>query len=76
MVANYDTPNTVWTNDSDSINDCPADFDGDGVVNGRDLTIFLNAWGSSNDIADFNDDGQVDGHDLEVILAAWGPCGE
>ena len=52
----------------------PADFDGDGVVNGLDLAVVLAAWGSSDPVADFNGDGQVDGQDLAVILAAWGSC--
>ena len=58
------------------INDCPADIDGDGVVNGLDLAVVLAAWGSSHPVADFNGDGQVDGQDLAVILAAWGSCTE
>ena len=65
-------------NDDDIIviNDCPADIDGDGVVNGPDLAAVLAAWGSSTPVADFNGDGQVDGQDLAVILAAWGSCTE
>lgn len=50
-------------NDDDIIviNDCPADIDGDGVVNGLDLAVVLAAWGSSDPVANFNGDGQVDG---------------
>ncbi len=29
--------------------DCIGDFDGSGVVNGADLTIFLSAWGDCLD---------------------------
>lgn len=58
------------------LTDCPADLDGDGVVNGLDLAILLATWGGPNVIADFNDDGVVDGQDLTVMLAAWGSCTE
>jgi hypothetical protein len=58
------------------LTDCPADLDGDGVVNGLDLAILLATWGGPNVIADFNDDGVVDGQDLTVMLAAWGFCAE
>ena len=58
------------------LTDCPADLDGDGVVDGLDLAILLATWGGPNVIADFNDDGVVDGQDLTVMLAAWGFCAE
>jgi len=54
----------------------PGDLDGDGVVNGADLGILLNAWGdcpSKGDCpADINGDGVVDGADLGVLLNNWG----
>lgn len=50
----------------------PADVNGDGVVNGADLSIVLAAWGTSNAAADVNDDGTVGAADLSAILAAWG----
>jgi hypothetical protein len=49
----------------------PADLNGDGTVDGSDLTIVLAAWGSSDAIPDINDDGVVNGLDLTVVLAAW-----
>lgn len=48
----------------------PADLNGDGTVDGSDLTIVLAAWGSSDAIPDINDDGVVNGLDLTVVLAA------
>ena len=54
---------------------CPADINGDALVNSADLTIVLAAWGSADGVADVNDDGVVDGLDLASILSAWGNCG-
>jgi hypothetical protein len=49
----------------------PADFNGDGAVNGDDLGFLLAAWGTSNATADLNDDGIVNGDDLGILLGAW-----
>ncbi|HMN95002.1 MAG TPA: hypothetical protein PKC43_00305 [Phycisphaerales bacterium] len=56
---------------------CPADLNGNGVVDGADLGIFLAAWGPNlGHPADFDGDGLVYGSDLGVLLSAWGACGE
>ena len=55
--------------------DCPADFTGDGVVDGADLAILLGAWGTNDPAADLSGNGVVDGADLSILLGAWGPCG-
>lgn len=52
---------------------CPADFDGNGNVDGIDLAMLLAQWGTDGS-ADLNDDGTVSGTDLTFILSAWGPC--
>ena len=49
----------------------PADINGDGAVNGLDLTVLLGAWGTSAAAADIDDNGIVDGLDLSQLLAAW-----
>jgi len=49
-----------------------ADLDCDGVVDGADLGILLNLWGSDDELADLNGDGVVDGADLGILLNAWG----
>jgi len=52
-----------------------ADLNGDGTVDGADLGILLNAWGScagSPCLGDLNGDGVVDGADLGILLNAWG----
>ena len=57
---------------------CEGDFDGDGDVDGSDLAVFTDAFGSSsidgnyNPDADFNNDGYVDESDLAVFAANFG----
>ena len=56
---------------------CPADLNGDGSVDGIDLSMILGAWEEDHSDADLDGDGVVGGTDLAIILAAWGqPCGE
>ena len=52
--------------------DCPADFDGDGVVGAADLAIMLGAWGTNG--ADLNGDRTTNAADLALLLGAWGGC--
>ena len=53
---------------------CPADFNGDGIVNGSDLAFLLGEWGSSNPDMDISGNGLVDGADLAYLLGTWGDC--
>lgn len=56
---------------------CPADLDGDGLVNAVDLAQLLAAWGENpGHPADFNGDGIIDPFDLATLLGSWGPCPE
>jgi predicted dienelactone hydrolase len=49
-----------------------GDLNGDGTVDGADLTILLSSWGACAGCpADLNDDGTVDANDLANLLAAW-----
>ncbi len=52
-----------------------GDLNGDGVVDGADLGLFLAGWGPCVDcadcIADLNGDCMVDGADLGILLANW-----
>ena len=56
--------------------DCTADIvgdiNGDGVVNGADLSVLLGAWGSTLSAADLDGDGVVGASDLALLLGAWG----
>lgn len=49
----------------------PANIDESGSVDGVDLGILLNEWGSKSDLADLNNDGVVDGIDLGILLGSW-----
>ena len=53
---------------------CGPDFNGDGFVNGADLSQLLAAWGMSDPDIDLDGNGDVDGMDLSVLLSLWGPC--
>jgi hypothetical protein len=56
---------------------CPADFNGDGVVNAMDISVLLGFWGATNSPpADINRDGVVNALDLAALLASWGPCAQ
>ena len=54
------------------VDDCPADFDGDGDVDTADLLFLLGAWGTPD--GDVDGDGDTDTADLLALLAAWGEC--
>ncbi len=49
----------------------PSDLNGDGVVNGADLSILLNAWGTAG-TGDIDQSGVVDASDIAILLGAWG----
>lgn len=54
---------------------CAGDANGDGLVNGRDLSVLLSQYGDEippGTAADFNGDGVVNGLDLSVLLANFG----
>jgi hypothetical protein len=54
---------------------CPADLNGDGVVNVSDLLVLLSAWGDNpGHAADLNGDGVVNVSDLLLLLGSWGAC--
>lgn len=54
---------------------CPADLNGDTMVDSSDLGLLLGAWGSAAPKAeDLSGDGVVDAVDLSLVLAAWGTC--
>ncbi|HZW09548.1 MAG TPA: GC-type dockerin domain-anchored protein, partial [Phycisphaerales bacterium] len=47
---------------------CPADFNGDGVVNTQDVLAFLNVWAAGDPDADWNGDGAVNTQDVLAFL--------
>ncbi len=68
-------------NDVPDACECPADLNGDGVVEAADLGILLGSWGEpgcGGELpcpADLNCDGAVEAADLAILLGSWGPCG-
>ena len=44
-------------------NGCPADLDGNGTIDGGDLTMLLGAWGELGGATD-----------LTTLLGMWGDC--
>ena len=54
---------------------CPADFDGNGSVDGGDLAALLGSWGTcAGCAADIDGNGAIDAGDLAELLGSWGPC--
>jgi hypothetical protein len=51
--------------------ECPADFDGDGLVDIRDFIAFLNLWAAADAGADWDLNGVVDSRDFIGYLDAW-----
>jgi hypothetical protein len=64
----------IWGVDTGGGTPCPADVNGDNVVDVLDLLAVLAAWGNTGGVEDINADGIVDVLDLLELLAAWGPC--
>ncbi|MDY7109661.1 MAG: GEVED domain-containing protein [Planctomycetota bacterium] len=52
--------------------ECPADFDDNGVVDTADLLYLLGCWGIG--CGDMDGDGDTDTVDLLALLGAWGEC--
>lgn len=54
--------------------ECLPDFDGDGEVDGADLSLIIGFWGQANDEYDLDGDGVIGGGDLAILLGGWGVC--
>lgn len=50
---------------------CLADFNGDGVVDTRDVLAFLNSWTAQDASADCDGNGVIDTRDVTCFLNAW-----
>jgi hypothetical protein len=56
---------------------CPADIDESGTVNGVDLAALLSVWGTDGakyPRADIDGSGEVNAADLAAVLNSWGAC--
>ncbi|MFC1633210.1 kelch repeat-containing protein [Planctomycetota bacterium] len=53
----------------------PPDFNGDGLVDIKDLLRLIESWGQNDPLVDLAPplgDGIVDAHDLELLMSYWG----
>ena len=74
-VIDLGDPNeTPGTENPACVSDCPADIDGDSVVNVNDLLALIAGWGSNDSTLDIDGDGVVAVNDLLMLISAWGPC--
>lgn len=55
-----------------SVDPCPADMNGDGMLNFFDVSVFLGAFGVMDPAADFTDDGVFNFFDVSSFLSAFG----
>lgn len=64
---------TVYYDDMslEAVGGCVGDFNGDGVVDTRDVIAFLNAWSAGQASADCDGNGIVDTRDVICFLNAW-----
>ncbi|PCI08315.1 hypothetical protein COB72_08545 [bacterium] len=62
-----------WVSDIDTITvlECPADLNGDGVLNFFDVSAFLQAFNAMDPIADFNGDGVFNFFDVSAFLNTY-----
>ena len=70
-VANYTTYEGGLTKITKLI---PGDANGDGMVNGSDVTILASNWQGTDTTwadGDFNGDGKVDGSDVTILAGNW-----
>lgn len=68
-AGNQEGSGAAYVFDATACGLCPADWDGDGNVDPRDVLRFLNDWVSGE--ADFNRDGVVDTRDVTAFLGVW-----
>lgn len=50
---------------------CPADLNGDGMLNFFDVTAFIVAFNTQDPLADFNADGEYNFFDVPIFIAAF-----
>lgn len=66
MAGTYDPPKP---------DECPGDFNGDGIVDGGDFGGLLALWGPCAGCPqDLDGSGTIDGGDVGLFLSYWGVC--
>jgi hypothetical protein len=63
-------PQCVW-----QIDNCPADFDGSGGIDGDDVIAFFADWDQNGPCADVDGSGGADGDDVIAFFAQWDVSG-
>jgi len=80
VVAPASTTDTDGNLIPDACETVPGDLDGNGVVNGADLALLLNAWGPvprdrpfdpRQPDADLDGNGEVGAPDIAMLLGSW-----
>jgi 1,4-alpha-glucan branching enzyme len=61
----------IYTQAEEIEDDVPGDFDGNGLIDGADLSRLLGAWGEINVILDLDGDLVITGGDLAILLGHW-----
>jgi hypothetical protein len=69
LVVDCTSP-CIWQSD-----DCFADYNDDGGIDGDDVIAFFADWDSSQNCADVNQDGGVDGDDVITFFGGWDASG-
>ena len=62
---------TVVVPDCDPVGLCPADCNGDGVLNFFDVSMFLTEYNAQDTRADLNNDGQWNFFDISTFLMSY-----
>ena len=65
------TPGMFMLLDMSECTPCPADLNGDGVLNFFDISAFLGAFGAGDPVADFTGDGVFNFFDISAFLSAF-----
>jgi len=53
---------------------CPADINGNGLVDVNDVLVVVAQWGTEGPQGDINRDGIVNVLDLLITIDLFGPC--
>ena len=61
----------IYTQGDEVVKGITGDINGDGTVNGADLTILLGSWGEVKPEVDLDGDNVITGSDLAVLLGNW-----
>ncbi|MCC5822812.1 MAG: S8 family serine peptidase [Phycisphaerales bacterium] len=79
ITANGSSSSEIWYVDDVAITEeflsepptCPADLNGDGVLNFFDISTFITLFNAQDPIADWNNDGVFNFFDISEYLAAY-----